>query len=270
MTDYITSADGTRIAFERSGSGPALVIVDGALCSRAMGPSKQLAEALAPAFTVYRYDRRGRGESAAAGPWGAEREIEDLAALIEAAGGEAAVYGISSGAVLALDAAQRLTSITQVVVFEPPIVVDPGPAVAPDDFLPQVRAAVADGRHGDAVALFLRRVGMPRVMLAVMKRLPVWRKLEAAAPTLPHDLELVSQLGRGRPLPTDRWDAVTAPALVLHGSRSPEWVATSATALADLLDAEHRVLQGQNHMAKAAPVAAELVDFLARGDLVEA
>src|SRR5262249_12365626 len=97
MTGTTRSADGTLIAHEKCGAGPPLVLVDGAVCHRASGPSRPLAARLAGSFTVYAYDRRGRGESGDTAPYAPEREIEDLIAVIEAAGGQADVYGISSG-----------------------------------------------------------------------------------------------------------------------------------------------------------------------------
>ncbi len=175
-TRYATSADGTAIALETVGQGPALVLVDGALCHRGLGPSKSLAEQLANRFTVTRYDRRGRGASdAGASPYDREREVEDLAAVLEAAGGRAHLLGVSSGAALSLDAARRGAPIDGIVAYEAPFIVD-GTHAPNDPRLPdQLQAMVDGGRRGEAVATFLRMVGMPRPMVAVMRMLPMWQ-----------------------------------------------------------------------------------------------
>ena len=155
------SADGTLIAYETHGDGPPLILVDGALCSRAMGPSAALAKTLAEQFTVITYDRRGRGESADAVPYAVQREIEDLAALIAATGGAAFVCGVSSGAVLALEAAAFGLPITGLALYEPPFIVDDSRPPMPADYVDQLNVFLASGRRGDAVRLFMRNVGMP-------------------------------------------------------------------------------------------------------------
>jgi pimeloyl-ACP methyl ester carboxylesterase len=263
-TETVRSADGTTIAYERSGEGPALVLVDGALCARAMGPSRPLAAALAADFTVYVYDRRGRGESGDTAPYSVEREVEDLAAVIAAAGGSAHVYGISSGAALALEAARHGTPISSLALYEAPFSVDADrPAVGPD-YLPRLQALLAEDRRGDAVRLFMRQVGVPAVFAALMRLMPVWRKLTAVAHTLPYDAATLGDLSSGRPLPADRWTTVTVPTLVGVGSKSAGWFQRSMSALADALpNARHVVLEGQNHMIKAKALAPVLTEFFA-------
>src|SRR3954452_12976662 len=183
----LESADGTVIAYEKSGEGPPVILVDGALCHRGSGPARPLAKALADRFTVYTYDRRGRGESGDTAPYAPEREVEDLMAVIEATGGQADVYGISSGAALALDAAAAGAGIRRLALYEAPFVVDATLAPLPEDWIPTLEAALAAGRRGAGVSQFMRRVGVPGPFIALMHLLPAWKKLCAVAHTLPYD-----------------------------------------------------------------------------------
>jgi pimeloyl-ACP methyl ester carboxylesterase len=261
MTAYAVSADGTRIAYEVSGSGPALVLVDGALCQRSMGPARPLAKLLAAQFTVHAYDRRGRGESGAGEtPYHPDREVEDLAAVIDAAGGHAHVFGSSSGATLALNAAQAGLPIDRLAVYEAPYIVDDTHAPNAPDLPEQMQTLVDEGRRGDAVVLFMKTVGAPGPMVAVMRLLPVWRKLTSVAHTLPYDLRLVIDHQQGRPLPEGVYDAVGQPTLVIAGGKSPEYMKNAEAAVAAALsDARLETLPGQTHMIKAkvtAPVVA--------------
>jgi pimeloyl-ACP methyl ester carboxylesterase len=261
MTAYAVSADGTRIAYEVSGSGPALVLVDGALCQRSMGPARKLAEQLAPQFTVHSYDRRGRGESGAGETaYHPDREVEDLAAVIEAAGGHAHVFGSSSGAALALRAAQVGLPIDRIAVYEAPYIVDDTHAPSDPDLPAQLHTLVDEGRRGDAVTLFMKTVGAPGLMIRVMKLFPVWRKLTSVAHTLPYDLAFVIDHQQGRPLPDGLYDAVAQPTLVIAGGKSPQYLRNAEAAVtAALPDARLETLSGQTHMIKAkvtAPVVA--------------
>jgi Alpha/beta hydrolase family len=260
-TRFATSADGTRIAYEVSGSGPALVLVDGALCARTMGHARPLAAALASSFTVHTYDRRGRGESGhGEAPYHPDREIEDLTAVIAAAGGHAHVFGASSGAALALNAANRGAAIDGLVAYEAPFIVDGTHAPHDLDLGRRTSLLVADGRNGDAVRLFMRTVGVPGPMVSVMRLLPVWRKLTAVASTLPHDYEIVLGRQQGEPLPAGVYDAVSAPTLVIAGGKSPDYMRNSQAAIAAALpEGRLETLPGQTHLVKAkatAPVVA--------------
>ena len=239
----VTSADGTRIAYTRSGAGEPLILVDGALCRREFGPNTQLAEALAGRFEVITYDRRGRGESGDAADYDVEREVEDLAALIDAVGGGAHLYGISSGAALALETAARTGSVRRLALYEAPFVVDDTRPPVPPEFAERMRELVRAGRRGDAVRYFMRvGIGLPAPIVALMRLMPPWRKLKAVAHTLPYDVALVDGLWSGRPLPPARWAQVGCPTLVAAGAKSPEWMRNAMRALADVLpDAEHRV-----------------------------
>ncbi|MEV4832952.1 alpha/beta hydrolase [Nonomuraea sp. NPDC049486] len=252
----LTSPDGTVIGYERSGDGPALVLVDGAMCHRAAGPMRPLAALLSSSFTVHAYDRRGRGESTDTPPYAPEREIEDLRALIAEAGGEAYVYGISSGAALALRAAATGPGITRLALYEPPYIDDPGNGA----YTARLRELLAAGMRGEAVALFMAHVGMPAQAIDGMRGQPMWAALEAIAPTLAYDDEL---LGGGR-VPHDLASAITIPALVLSGGESPNGLQGAAEATSDAIPtAEHRSLDGQTHDVQPDALAPVLAAFFA-------
>lgn len=260
-TDRVRSADGTSIAFERIGNGPPVILIDPALCDRATGQSRALAATLAPRFTVFVYDRRGRGESGDTKPYAVEREIEDVAALLDVAGGEAYVWSMSSGAVLALDAARELSAIRRVALYEPPLIVDAShPAM--DASWRRIDEAVAAGRPGDAVATFLRAVGVPAPVLWVMRLTSMWRRLERLAPTLPYDGAILRGLQQGQPLPVDRWSGVRIPTLVTYGGKSRAWMRRGSEALADVLpNATVRAVEGQTHKLVATAHAPMLAEF---------
>jgi pimeloyl-ACP methyl ester carboxylesterase len=258
------SKDGTAIAFDRIGHGAPLILVDGALCSRAMGPSGPLAQLLAARFTVFTYDRRGRGDSGDTPPYSVDREVEDIGALIHEAGGAAYVYGISSGAALALEAANRLPGIKKLALFEAPFIVDGSRSPVSADYWARIGESIAAGRRSEAVKLFLKAVGVPAIFVAAMPLMPAWSKLKAAAHTLPYDGAIVQDHQQGKPLPVGRWSSVTMPTLVLDGGKSPVWMrhATAALAMA-LPNSQYRTLKGQTHMVKPkahAPVIAEFFD----------
>lgn len=258
------SRDGTPIAFDRAGQGPPLVLVVGALTHRRFGPAPPLARLLTGHFTVFTYDRRGRGDSGDTAPYAVEREVDDLGAVIEAAGGSAYVYGTSSGAALALEAAAHLKGIEKLALHEPPFIVDDSRPPRPDDYLPRMEALVAADRRGEAVKMFLISVGAPAPVVAVMRLTPVWRKLKATAHTLPYDLRILDDYGKGRPLPAERWRTVTAATLVLDGGKSPAWMRNAMRHLTEVLpDAQRRTLPGQTHQVKASAVAPVLTEFFA-------
>lgn len=263
----LTSKDGTRIAYDRLGQGPALVMVDGALCSRAMGPGSSLAPHLSSHFTVFTYDRRGRGDSTDIPPYAVEREIEDLDAVIAEAGGSAYVFGLSSGAALALEAAARGSAVTKLALYEAPFIVDDSRAPVPDDIIQQFHVLLAEDRRGDAVRLFLRQVGAPSVMIALMRFLPVWPKLKAVAHTLPYDMTIMAGHQSGQPLPAGSWAAVTMPTLVLVGEKSPKWFHNSMEAVALALpNAGLAAAARQTHMVKPKILAPQLTEFYATPD----
>ena len=177
----VTSKDGTTIAFDRSGQGPALILVGGAIQHRAIDPSTaRLAELLSPSFTVYHYDRRGRGDSGDTAPYAVEREIEDIDALIQDAGGTASLFGMSSGAVLAIEAAAHGLAVSNLAMYEPPFIVDDSRPPLPDDYRQRLTELLAKGDQADAVELFMTEgVGVPAEAVAPMRGMPFWSGLEA-------------------------------------------------------------------------------------------
>ncbi|MFD4641007.1 alpha/beta fold hydrolase [Lentzea sp. NPDC058436] len=264
MTHFTTSADGTEIAYSITGSGPALVLVDGAMCHRMFGPSTELASVLDKNFTVYTYDRRGRGETGdGATPWSLEHEVEDIDAVIREAGGSAFVFGVSSGAVLALEAATRLPSISRLAIYEAPFVVDDTYKPRPADIVRQMNDMLARDDRSGMLSTFMKMVGAPGFGVAVMKLTPVWKKLKLVAHTLPWDLTILGDDGRGSKLPTDRW-TVKVPTLAMDGGKSPEYLRNAMKNVAEVVGADYRTLPGQTHMYKSSVMAPELVEFFSR------
>jgi pimeloyl-ACP methyl ester carboxylesterase len=257
----VVSRDGTCVAYQQLGQGEPVILVDGALCSRRLGPMPKLARVLSGRFSVWTYDRRGRGASSDTLPYAVEREIEDLAALVARAGGSAFVCGISSGAVLALAAAASGISIRGLALYEAPFIVDGSRPNTESDWQ-RIDQAVREGRSTDAVRAFLTSVGLPRLALAVMRLLPLWSKLTAVAHTLPYDGAIVKDYQRGKALPAEQWASVHVPALVLAGGRSPHWLQAAGRALAHSLpNAQFRTLAGQTHDVSATALGAEVARF---------
>jgi pimeloyl-ACP methyl ester carboxylesterase len=269
IDDTVTSPDGTTIAFDRSGDGPPVVLVGGAFQHRVFDSrTQELAQRLSATHTVLHYDRRGRGDSTDASappPYDPEREIEDLGAVIEAAGGSAAVFGMSSGAVLALDAAAAGLPIRVLAVYEPPFVVDGGRVPTPGTYRAALTDLIAQGRRGDAVELCLTQaVGVPAPVVAQMRQAPIWPAFEGVAHTLPYDAALMDGTQQGEPLPRGRWAGVDLPVLVADGGASEPYVAAAADALAQVLaHARRETLQDQTHDVAPAVLAPVLASFLA-------
>jgi pimeloyl-ACP methyl ester carboxylesterase len=256
----VTSKDGTPIAYERLGKGPPLILVDGALCSRAFGPMPKLAPLLAREFTVYIYDRRGRGESGDTPPYTKDREVEDLAALITAAGGAAAMVGLSSGAALALEAAAARLPVTRVVAYEPPYL-EPDGETRGQVHEARLQELVAAGDRGGAVRYFMRAmVHVPAPFVLLMRFMPgLWRKLTAVAHTLPYDSAVMGDFT----VPARRLHAVGIPTLVLHGSKTDPRLKRAAGAVAGVIaGAQAKTLDGQTHNVSAAVLAPAVVEFL--------
>ena len=255
----VNSADGTAIAFEQAGSGPPLVLVDGALCYRAAGPMRPLAALLRESFTVYTYDRRGRGESSDTPPYAVAREIEDLQAVIARAGGSAYVYAISSGAALALLTAAAGPGIAALVLYEPPFMAQIEDGSRIKEYTERLGELLEAGRAGDAVALFMTHVGIPPEAVAGIRSQPGWSSLEAIAPTLAYDDQVLG----GGSVPRDAASRITIPALVLAGGASPQSLQQASKAAASALPtAEHRTLDGQTHDVAPDALATALVEFL--------
>ncbi len=260
-----TSKDGTVIAYDRAGSGPPLVLVDGALCTRSIGPGKGLTRQLSDNFTVYSYDRRGRGDSGNQKKYDIVREVEDLQAVIAKTGQDVFLFGQSSGAVLALHAAARLSAVRRLAVYEAPFVVDGTRPPTGPQYYEQLTSMVAAGERGAAVKLFLGRVGLPAPVIGLMRISPLWPKLKALAPTLPYDALLTVPHQQGKPIDRTDWADVHQRTLVLAGGKSEPWMKNGMKALARALpDAQYQELERQTHNLRPAVVAPELADFFSR------
>lgn len=278
----VTSKDGTTIAYDQYGQGTTVILVAGALGKRSPHQmSRQLAELLSEHFTVIDYDRRGRGDSTDTPPYAVEREVEDIEALIDANGGSAYLYGLSSGAVLALEAAARMPDkVKKLAMYEPPLLIDDSRPPVPHDYVEQLNAAIAAGNPGDAVEIFMTKaILIPAEFVAQMRSVPMdslygdetpvkppeWEALESVAHTLAYDGIVMRGLMSGKPLPPYRWDGNRAPTLVITGGNSDMFFHTGAKALVDALpDAQHRVLEGQDHAVAPTALAPLLVEFFKR------
>lgn len=257
-TEYATSSDGTRIAFERAGSGPVIVLVDGAMVTRDFGGARATTDALRDRYTVVIYDRRGRGESGNTLPYAPEREVEDLRAVIAAVGGDAVVLGQSSGAGLAYRAAAAGVPMKAVIGYEAPYV---GAARKhPEAFVGTLDRLIAEGKPGKAVDYFMVDMVdgpwfMP-VMMRVMR--PVWKHLLAVAPTLPYDARIMDGF-----LVPGEFGRISVPTLVLVGGKAKPDMADAQRQLAELIPgARHEVLEGQTHQVDAKVLAAAVHEFL--------
>jgi pimeloyl-ACP methyl ester carboxylesterase len=262
----VHSKDGTTIAFDQSGEGSAIILVGGAFQHRSIDPrTAQLAALLASHFTMFHYDRRGRGDSGDTVPYAVEREVEDLEALIAEAGGSAFVFGMSSGAVLALEAANHGLAITKLALYEPPFIVDDSRPPLPKDYVMRLTELVSAGRRGDAVELSMTKAGgMPAEAVAPMRNAPFWLAFEAVAHTLAYDGTIMGDTMSGNPLPTKQWASVTVPTLVISGGASPAFMHHGAQELANILpNAQHRTLEGQTHDVAPEILAPVLEEFFA-------
>ena len=259
-TSFVTSKDGTRIAYDKAGHGPAVIIVEGALGSRSSWTQPALADLLAPNFTVVTYDRRGRGDSTDTVPYSPKREVEDIDALIGELGGSACLYGISSGAALALYAASELGSkIGRLAIYDAAYDSDPNARKAWREYNEQLTMLLAAGRKGDAVALFMKFVGVPDPQIDGMRGAPMWPALEALAPTLAYDATV---LGEDRSVPADLAAKVVSPTLVACGSASPPFMSDTARTIArSIPNARLRVLEGQGHDVRPEALAPVLTEF---------
>jgi pimeloyl-ACP methyl ester carboxylesterase len=256
----VLSKDGTAIAFDRSGQGPLVILVGGAFQYRAIDPrTTQLATLLAEQFTVFHYDRRGRGDSSDTQPYAVEREVEDLEALINEAGGSAFVFGMSSGGALALDAAARGFAITKLAVYELPFNSgDQQARAAAQHYSRELRELLNQGRQGDAAALAMTTWGAPAEAVAGMRQTPIWPLFEVVAPTLAYDDAI---MGDGT-VPIERLAAIAVPTLVMAGAASPAFMLDTAQAVARALpNAQLRTLEGQTHDVAPEVLAPMLVEF---------
>lgn len=257
---HVTSKDGTLIAYEKSGQGPAVIVVGGVL-----GDHRQqanLAEMLAEQFTVYNIDRRGHGESGFTGPYAVDREVEDIEALIDVAGRSAFVYGTSGLAILSLEAAARglALSIKKLALWEPPYILEGSRPPVTRDYKDQLIQMLQEGRRGDMVELWMvKAIGMPDEFVAPMRQAPFWAGQEAMAHTLIYDATLT---GDGSfAMPRERLATIPTTTLVIDGGTTP-WLSLAADAVAETLPhAQRHTIAGQPHNVDPGAIAPILVEF---------
>ncbi|MFZ4657382.1 MAG: alpha/beta fold hydrolase [Caldilineaceae bacterium] len=253
------SKDGTTLAYDVYGSGPALIYITGASCFRSFWPIVQDAKAFAKEFTVYNYDRRGRGDSSDMQPYAIAREVEDIAAMIDVAGGRANLYGHSSGAVLALEAALRLgDKIDKVVMYDPPYVHDEAEKAKYNHLSQQVHTLLQAGKNGQAMRTFLGGIGMPKLFVYLMPLLPGWKTMRKLAPTLAYDITLTRDLP-----PVARAAHVAIPVQILAGEKSPAGIRAVARQLTNAIPGATFIqVKGQDHMVSAKVLLPLLTSFL--------
>jgi pimeloyl-ACP methyl ester carboxylesterase len=271
--ETVRSTDGSRIAYDRYGEGPVVILVSGALGYRKFKKMEELARLLSERCTVINYDRRGRGDSTEVKPFSLEREIEDIQALIETEGGSASLWGWSSGGALALRAAGAGIGVERLSVYEVPFMVTPGAERPTPDYGERLEELVAAGDRNGAVRHFMRNaMGIPAPLVALMRLTPMWKGLKATAHTLPYDW---AALGKhtmyGAPLEPEEWASVTMPTLVVYGVKSPAVLKEGSRALAEVLpNAELRELEGIGHNIKMDVLAPVLAEFFAGETRLEA
>ena len=262
----VISKDGTTIAYDVKGTGQPVILVDGAICYRGFGPMPGLAELLAPHLTVYTYDRRGRGESSNSKPYTVEREVEDIAALIQAIGGRAYVYGISSGACLALEASALLgDKISKLALYEAPYRSDQAGRQEWREYRRKLAELLAENCRGDAVTLFMHLVGTPEEAINGMRQAPMWPMFEAVAPTLAYD---AAAMGEDRMPPIQRAAKITVPTLIMDGGANLQYMPfmhLTAAALASAIPHSRMLtLENQTHDVKSEVLAPILVEFFTK------
>jgi pimeloyl-ACP methyl ester carboxylesterase len=260
----VTSKDGTKIAYDKQGQGPSVILVAGALCTRLSWSGPDMSKLLAPLFRVFNYDRRGRGDSGDTSPYAVEREIDDIEALIDEAGGAAYLYGHSSGAALILEAAIKLgDKVKKLALYEAPYNDDPEAQSAWNKYIKELGRLLAADRRGDAVALFMKYVGTPDAQIEGMRHAPMWPMLEAIAPTLAYDHTAI--LGKNASVPTERAAFVSARTLVMNGGASFPFMYHTARALSQAIPhAQLHTLEGQRHDVSTEVLAPVLGEFFAR------
>src|SRR5690348_5505057 len=258
----LTSHDGTAIAYDKHGEGPVLILVDGALTVHSSGSASALTKLLAPRFTIYDFDRRGRGGGGDTLPYAVDREIDDIEALVDHAGGSAFLYGHSFGGPLVMRASIRLGSkVSKIAMYEPPYNSDPAAQESWSQCLRQRKEALAAARRGDGVALFMRFVGTPAERIDAMRRAPFWPGMEAVAPTLAYDHAAI--LGEPWSVPAELAARVSVPALVMAGDASLPFMPDAARVLSQAIpQGQLRTLEGQTHEVNPDVLAPVLAEFL--------
>jgi pimeloyl-ACP methyl ester carboxylesterase len=260
----VTSKDGTKIAYETWGQGPALIAVGGTTCDRAL--MRSTAQAVGEYFATINYDRRGRGDSGDTAPYAVDREIEDIAALIDEAGGSAHLYGHSSGAALVLHAVAAGLPVERFVLHDPPYSPDDEPSQgAARAFALDIHDLLDQDKCAEAIEMTFRGTGMSDDMISELREAPMWPGLIALAPTLAYDSAVMGDIDRGGAIPEDLAARATRPGLVLVGGESPPFMLDVSRRLADLLPGgDHRVIEGQDHVVAPDVLAPIVVEFLRR------
>ena len=255
----LKSKDGTTIAYDKLGEGPALINITGASCFRNFMPIKQDVKVFAKEFTVFNYDRRGRGDSGDTQPYAMEREVEDIEALIDAAGGKAHLYGHSSGAVLALEAAMRLPSkVNHVVMYDAAYVADEAEKHTFSEMGKQVKTLLEQNNNKAALRTFFTSIGMPKFFVWLLPIFPGWSTMTKLAPTLMYDIALTQDFA-----PYERVRSINAPMLLMAGEKSPPGMTRVAKQLAHSVSgAQLDIVAGQDHMVSAKVLLPKLVKFL--------
>lgn len=263
-----TSRDGTRIAYDVRGSGPAVILIDGAWCGRNMGPMPKLAPLLAQHFTVYNYDRRSRGDSDVSTDYSPDREYEDLAALIDIAGGSASLYGTSSGGAIALFAAARGLPVDRLAIFEPPFTDVPGGRPMPRGYQAEVERLAAENRRPDLARYFMvKMIGMPSIMMPMMRLNPHWKAMLHNALSLPHDTAVMEGYG----FPTEAARSIRVPTIIMSGDKTFKQLKEPVRLARETIPgARFASLPGQSHDAAAELVAPVLIDFFSGADTARA
>ncbi|WP_078578211.1 alpha/beta fold hydrolase [Salipaludibacillus agaradhaerens] len=260
----VLSKDGTAIVYDQVGAGPVVILVNGALGYRSHPKQVELVSLLADQFTVINYDRRGRGESSDTVPYTVMKEIEDIEALINNEGGSASLFGMSSGAVLALEAANKLSGkLTKLAVFEPPLILDESRPPLPSHYVEQLNDAIQQGDRTKAVTIFMSQALLiPNQYLEPMQRDPMWQEFEDVAHTLPYDGMIVKDVAKGMPLPKGKWSNVLCATCVIAGEHSEAFFHDGAKKLVEHLnDGEYHILQGQDHDVAPTALAPLLKKF---------
>lgn len=254
--ETVVSEDGTTIAYDKTGSGPALVLVAGASCARDVNLG--FAAAFAEHFTVYNYDRRGRGDSTDTAPYAVGREVEDLETVIAATGETPVLIGFSSGAALAALAVAAGSDVRKLVLWEAPYSTDPDGPRRAKEYEDELTKRLSEGRNGDASELFMQLVGIPDEMIAGMRQAPFWAGMEAVAPTLAYDAAVMGD----STVPTDQYATIAVPTLVLDGGASPQALRSGSVAVADAVPGStYKTLDGQEHNVAPEALVPAVVEF---------
>jgi pimeloyl-ACP methyl ester carboxylesterase len=266
--NIVTSKDGTKIAYDKQGTGPVVILVAGAFGYRTFGPMAGLVPLLANDFTTVLYDRRGRGESGDTQPFDKKREIEDIEALIDSLGGSAYLYGISSGAAVAAVAASTLGAekATKLALYEPSYILDNSHAPIPANYMDQLRKMLSEGRRGDMVAFFnTDAVGLLAEMVEGMKQAPFWGTMEQVAHTLLYDGAFMVDNQRAKPMTDDLREtlkAIEVPTIVIDGGATYVFLHNTADIVAaTITGAIRRTLEGQQHDVEPDAIAPVLIEF---------